>query len=97
KMIKAPSAWLAALGEVIAAVAAAKGVATPAGYENVTPSDAARKTAESLLSGEQKAVLLGNAAVQHPQASQLHVAAQWIAHNTGAHLGYLTEAANTVG
>ncbi|HEX7640644.1 MAG TPA: NADH-quinone oxidoreductase subunit NuoG [Burkholderiaceae bacterium] len=97
KMIKAPSAWLAALGEVIAAVAAAKGIAAPAGYENITPSDAAKKTAESLLSGEQKAVLLGNAAAQHPQASQLHVAAQWIAHNTGAHLGYLTEAANTVG
>ncbi|HEX8956715.1 MAG TPA: NADH-quinone oxidoreductase subunit NuoG [Burkholderiaceae bacterium] len=97
KMIKAPSAWLAALGEVIAAVAAAKGIAAPAGYENITPSEAARKTAESLLSGEQKAVLLGNAAAQHPQASQLHVAAQWIAHNTGAHLGYLTEAANTVG
>ncbi|MBV8634149.1 MAG: NADH-quinone oxidoreductase subunit G, partial [Burkholderiaceae bacterium] len=97
KMIKAPSAWLAALGEVIAAVASAKGIAAPAGYENITPSDAAKKTAESLLSGEQKAVLLGNAVVQHSQASQLHVAAQWIAHNTGAHLGYLTEAANTVG
>ncbi len=33
KMIKAPSAWLAAMGEVIAAVAAAKGIAAPAGFE----------------------------------------------------------------
>jgi NADH-quinone oxidoreductase subunit G len=35
--------------------------------------------------------------VAHPQASQLHAAAQWIADATGARLGYLTEAANTVG
>ena len=97
KMIKAPSAWLAALGEVIAAVAAAKSIAAPAGYENIQPSDAAKQTAASLLSGEHKAILLGNAVAQHPQASQLHIAAQWIAHNTDARLGYLTEAANTVG
>jgi len=97
KMIKAPSAWLSALGEVIAAVAAAKGIAAPAGYENIAPSEAAKQTAASLLSGDHKAVLLGNAAAQHPQAAQLHAAAQWIAHNTEARLGYLTEAANTVG
>jgi NADH-quinone oxidoreductase subunit G len=97
KMIKAPSAWLAALGEVIAAVAAAKGIAAPAGYESIEPSEAAKQTAASLLSGEHKAILLGNAVAQHPQASQLHIAAQWIAHNTEARLGYLTEAANTVG
>jgi NADH-quinone oxidoreductase subunit G len=97
KMIKAPSAWLAALGEVIAAVAAAKGIAVPAGFEGVQPSAEAQQTAASLLSGDNKAVLLGNAAAQHPQAAQLHAAAQWIAHNTDAKLGYLTEAANTVG
>jgi NADH-quinone oxidoreductase subunit G len=50
-----------------------------------------------LLSGEPKAVFLGNAAAQHPQASQLHAAAQWIAKNTDAKFGYLTEAGNTVG
>ncbi len=97
KMIKAPSAWLAALGEVIAAIAAAKSIAAPAGFENVQPSDAAKQTAASLLSGENKAVLLGNAVAQHPQAAQLHAAAQWIAQNTDAKFGYLTEAANTVG
>lgn len=97
KMIKAPSAWLAALGEVIVAVAAAKGIAAPAGFEGIQASAEAQQTAASLLSGENKAVLLGNAAAQHPQAAQLHAAAQWIAHNTEAKLGYLTEAANTVG
>jgi NADH-quinone oxidoreductase subunit G len=97
KMIVAPSAWLAVLGEVIAAVAKAKEIAAPAGFELVAPSEVATKIAASLLVGERKAVFLGNTAVQHPQAAQLHHAAQWIAQNTGATLGYLTEAANTVG
>jgi NADH-quinone oxidoreductase subunit G len=97
KMIKAPSAWLAALGEVIAAVAQAKNIAAPAGFDKVEPSAEAKQTAASLLSGEPRAILLGNAAAQHPQASELHAAAQWIAQNTGARFGYLTEAANSVG
>ncbi|MFY9509765.1 MAG: molybdopterin-dependent oxidoreductase, partial [Rubrivivax sp.] len=53
--------------------------------------------AGALLSGEHKAVLLGNAAAQHPQASALLALAQWIAANTGASCGYLGEAANSVG
>jgi NADH-quinone oxidoreductase subunit G len=97
KLIAAPSDWLAALSGVVAAVAKAKGVAAPAGFDTVTPSDSANAIAASLLGGENKAVFLGNAAVQHPQASALHAAAQWIAEATGAKLGYLTEAANTVG
>ena len=97
KMIVAPSAWLSALGEVVAAVALAKSIASPAGFERVTPSAEAKQIAASLLSGEPGAILLGNAAAQHPQASQLQAAAQWIAQATGTKLGYLTEAANTVG
>ncbi|WP_353154428.1 NADH-quinone oxidoreductase subunit NuoG [Herminiimonas fonticola] len=97
KMIKAPSDWLAALSEVVAAVAQAKGVAAPAGFDNVQVSAEAKQIAASLLSGEPKAVLLGNAVLQHSQAAQLHAAAQWIAQNTEAKFGFLTEAANSVG
>ncbi|AKZ64079.1 NADH dehydrogenase [Herbaspirillum hiltneri N3] len=97
KIIAAPSAWLAALSGVVAAVAQAKGIAAPAGFENIEASQEAKQTAASLLSGTSKAVLLGNAAAQHPQASQLHAAAQWIAEQTGAKLGYLTEGGNAVG
>ncbi|WP_228895771.1 NADH-quinone oxidoreductase subunit NuoG [Pseudoduganella aquatica] len=93
----APSDWLAALSQVVVAVAAAKEVAAPAGFEGIEASDAAKGIAASLLSGERKAVFLGNAAAAHPQASALHAAAQWIAEQTGAKLGYLVEAANTVG
>jgi len=60
-------------------------------------TSAARAVAQSLLSGERKAVLLGNAAAHHEQASSLLALAQWIGAQTGARVGYLTEAANTVG
>jgi len=53
--------------------------------------------AKSLLGGERKAVLLGNAAAHHAEADSLLALANWIATQTGASVGYLTEAANTVG
>lgn len=93
-LIVAPSQWTQALAEVASAVAAAKGVSAPVQAE---ATDAAKAIAAALLSGERKAVLLGNAAAQHPQASQLLSLAQWIGEQTGASVGYLTEAANTVG
>ncbi|TSP10189.1 NADH-quinone oxidoreductase subunit NuoG [Cupriavidus campinensis] len=93
----APSAWTAALAGVARAVASAKGVAAPAGTEGFDGGDAAAKVAEALLSGERRAGFLGNEAVRHPQFSALHALAQWIATETGATLGFLTEAANTVG
>ncbi|SFC01530.1 NADH dehydrogenase subunit G [Cupriavidus sp. OV038] len=93
----APSAWTAALAGVARAVASAKGVAAPAGTDGFDGGDAAAKLAEALLSGERRAVFLGNEAVRHPQFSALHALAQWIATETGATLGFLTEAANTVG
>jgi NADH-quinone oxidoreductase subunit G len=88
---------LAQLAEVAVAVAAAKKVDAPAEFAGVQPSDGAKQIAASLLSGDARAVMLGNAAVHHPQAAQLHALAQWIAQHTDAKLGYLTEGANTVG
>jgi NADH-quinone oxidoreductase subunit G len=98
RMVVAPSDWLAALTEIVAAVAAAKGVAAPAGFDNVQAGDAAKAIAAALAAGDTPgAVLLGNAAGHHPQASQIHAAAQWIAEQTGCKFGYFVEAANTVG
>ncbi|HEY0844936.1 MAG TPA: NADH-quinone oxidoreductase subunit NuoG, partial [Noviherbaspirillum sp.] len=97
RMIKAPSEWLAGLSEIVVAVAQAKGIAAPGGFESIEAGEIAKGIAASLLSGEKRAVVLGNAAAQHPQASQIHAAAQWIAQQTGAKFGYLTEAANTIG
>ncbi|MES2946588.1 MAG: molybdopterin-dependent oxidoreductase, partial [Pseudomonadota bacterium] len=60
-------------------------------------TDAAKLLAKSLLGGERKAILLGNAAAHHANASSLLSLASWIGAQTGASVGYLTEAANTVG
>ena len=86
--------WAQALAGVAAAVAAEKGVSAPVAAE---ANDTHRAIAASLMGGEQKAVLLGNAAAHHEKASSLLALAQFIAEQTGASVGYLTEAANTVG
>lgn len=97
KIIAAPSAWVSELAGIAVAAAAAKGVAAPAELAGVNASDAAKAIAASLINGERRAILLGNAVVQHPQFAQLHAVAQVIADITGAKLGFLTEGANTVG
>ncbi|MEG1062395.1 MAG: NADH-quinone oxidoreductase subunit NuoG [Comamonas sp.] len=86
--------WAQALADVAAAVAEAKGVTAPVAGQ---AHDEAKAIAAALLAGEQKAVLLGNAAAHHAQTSTLLALANWIAEQTGATAGYLTEAANTVG
>jgi len=92
--VQEASAWAQSLANVAAAVAAEKGVSAPA-QGQATPE--AQAIAKSLLGGDRKAVLLGNAAAHHANASSLLSLAKWIADQTGATYGYLTEAANTVG
>jgi NADH-quinone oxidoreductase subunit G len=86
--------WVRALADVAAVVAADKNVQAPQAGR-ITKE--AKVIADSLLSGERSAILLGNAAAHHPHASSLLALANWICENTGAKVGYLTEAANTVG
>ncbi len=95
KTIAAPSAWGEALAAIANAVAQAKGIAAPAAGVAVT--DVAKRAAESLLGGKNKAILLGNAAADHPQAVQLQAWAQWVAKETGATFGVIGAAANSVG
>ena len=90
----APSAWAQALGDVAVAIANQLNIDIPC---NGTATESAKAIAASLLSGQNKAVLLGNAAAQHPQAATLQALGQWIAEKTGAKLGFLSESANTVG
>ena len=95
KLIERPSKWVNALCEIAAAIASERGERAP--VDGVTATERAKAIARTLMSGERKAILLGNAAVQHPQAAQLRAWAQWIAKATGATVGVLTEGANTVG
>jgi NADH-quinone oxidoreductase subunit G len=83
KAIVPPSQWV----DVLAAIAAGGDAA----------SDTAKSIATSFASGSAKAIMLGAAVVQHPQFSKIHAAAQALAAATGAKLGFLTEAANSVG
>ena len=92
--VVAPSDWAQALSDIAAAVAQAKGVDAPVqGSENAE----AAAIAQALVAGERKAIFLGNAAAHHAQAESLLALAQWIAAQTGAQVGFLSEAANTVG
>src|SRR4029079_554555 len=62
----------------------------------VPPSEivaAVASFASILKEGKNAAVLLGNFAQQHPQAAQIHAAAQAL----GVKVGFLGEAANSVG
>jgi NADH-quinone oxidoreductase subunit G len=88
--------WVEALAAVAAAIGKTNGAAAPLAPKN-EPDTAAQAIAASLLSGERKAILLGNAAAHHAQAGSLLALANWIGAQTGATVGYLTEAANTVG
>ncbi|MFY8103056.1 MAG: NADH-quinone oxidoreductase subunit NuoG, partial [Ramlibacter sp.] len=104
KAVVPASDWAQALACVALAVAAEKGVAAPAPIRadqvqalQKTHADRWNAIAKSLLSGERKAILLGNAAAHHAKASSLLAIANWIGEQTGASVGYLTEAANTVG
>jgi NADH-quinone oxidoreductase subunit G len=90
----APSAWVQGLADIAAQIAGSKGIAAPAPGRD---SDAAQAIAKSLLSGERKAVLLGNAAAQHPEAGRLEQLGRWIATETGATFGWLGDGGNAVG
>ena len=93
-LVAAPDAWVQSLADVASAIAAEKGLSPPAAGH---ATDAAKAIAASLLGGDRKAILLGNAAAHHANASSLLALANWIGEHTGATVGYLTEAANTVG
>lgn len=87
--------WVQVLKDVAAAIAQEKSITNPIAGGSAT--EGALIIARSLLTGENKAVLIGNMGVQHPRASELLEIANWIANQARATVGYLTEAANTVG
>ncbi len=60
-------------------------------------ADVTRAIAKSLAQGEKVGVFLGNQAQHHPQFALLHLAAQEIAVACKGRLGFLGEAANSVG
>ncbi|MCX7221496.1 MAG: NADH-quinone oxidoreductase subunit NuoG [Burkholderiales bacterium] len=92
-----PTALAQTLAQVLVALAKAKGADVPAALSGVQADATAQQIAQSLASGERVAVLLGNTAVNAPDAAQLASLAQSIAQLSGGKLGFLTAGANTVG
>jgi NADH-quinone oxidoreductase subunit G len=97
KAIVAPSQLAYALAQVVKAVALAKNAPVPADVAAVEAGEAAQRIADSLVSGKNAAIFLGNFAQHHPAATQLHALVQTLADLLGAKFGFLGEAANSVG
>ncbi|NSL54641.1 NADH-quinone oxidoreductase subunit NuoG [Uliginosibacterium aquaticum] len=101
EVIAAPDKLAASLAAVLAAVSSKAGIALAAGYADLAGKAkvdaAAQAVADALLTGEKRAVLLGNLAVQHPNAASLELLAAEIARISGASFGFLGESAGTVG
>jgi NADH-quinone oxidoreductase subunit G len=89
KAIVAPDALVETLTQISKALTAEK--------QGQSASGEAAAIAKSLAGGKNVAVLLGNFAQQHPQATQLQALAQQIAALSNGKFGFLGEAANSVG
>ena len=101
KAIVAPQAMVNALAQIAVALAAQVSKPLPAtmaaSITDIVVSVENAAIANSLASGERKAVLLGNMAQHHQQYADLHAWSQMIAELSGASFGFMGEAANSVG
>ncbi len=95
----APSAIVGQLAALAGELAALRGVSLDAAITALAAesTDDIRALAASLVGGESRAILIGNAAVQHPVFASLWTIAQAIADCVGARLGFIGEAAGSVG
>ena len=93
----APAQLARALAAVVKATAELKGVAVPAGLDDVATDEVSKQIAQSLLEGEKRAIFLGNAATQSDDATQIHALALELGKLINATVGFLGEAANVVG
>ena len=92
-----PAAIADTLAQVAVALARLKSVEVPAALAGVSVDSDAQKIAESLAASAQVSVLLGNAAVNAPDAARIAANAQLVSQLAGGKLGFLTAGANTVG
>ena len=101
KAIVAPALLPQMLAQVVKAAAELKNAALPEAVRGavagVTVTDAAKRIADSLVSGEKAGVFLGNFAEQHVAAATLQALAQALAQIVGCPFGFLGAAANSVG
>jgi NADH-quinone oxidoreductase subunit G len=101
KVITDPVGMVATLAGIAQAVGELRNQPTPSSLAaltaNVPVGETERAIAAYLINHPPSTVLLGNLAVAHPAFSQLRALAGFISLCSGARLGYLAEAANSVG
>jgi len=88
------SDWVGTLLGIASAVARIKGVKP---LVDAFPSALAEQLANAMISGGDKAILLGNAVAHHEKAETITYICNWLSEQIGATVGFLGEAANTVG
>jgi NADH-quinone oxidoreductase subunit G len=88
---------VAEFAAVLHAAAAAVAATLPEDVPAATVGEAHRALAAALLTGERRALLLGQLAQRHPAYGQLQYLAGLLARIAGASLGLLTEGANAAG
>ena len=101
KVIADPAGMVTALAGVARSVAELKGQDLPAALaalaDGVSAGESERAIADHLVNQAPATVLLGNLAIAHPAFAHLRALAGFVAACSGARLGYLPEAANSVG
>ena len=97
RLTVAPSQLARATAALVKAAAELKGAPVPAELDGVEVCETARRIAGSLLEGEKKAIFLGNVATQVADAAAIQSLALALGQFTGASVGFLGEAGNTVG
>jgi NADH-quinone oxidoreductase subunit G len=96
-MIVPPSQIASALAGVVKAAAEQTGDAVPAEIADVEVGAVARQIAESFLTGDSKAIFLGNLVQHSPAKSRIHALAQMLAGIVTSSIGVLGDGANSVG
>lgn len=97
KQTVSPADLPGSFAAVVKAVSQAKGMGIDPAFEQVVIGETAQQVANSLLSGRNTAILLGNFAQQHPQSATLQRLMLQLASLINAKSGFLGEAANSVG
>lgn len=97
RLVAAPDQLVQTLAQVLKALLIQKGIESNIDLSSVQVSNQAETIANSLSQAEHGAVVLGQAAQNHPAFSELLQLAWEIAHISGANCGLLIDAGNTVG
>ena len=97
RAIVAPGRIADTIAAVAKAAAERAGVSIAPQIAQAVVDDNARQIAESLAGGDNKAILLGNLAQQHPQWSHIRSLANLLASIVGGRVGVLVDGANTMG